>query len=166
MHPSGAPTTAASHASDRLNNPSELPRLSAVVTPVARLRYKPHSLSQQIPNESGDSETCIAASFAFGKFGANPLTNGQWFQEVHITRPEDGIVELVRLGTAKVQAQTPGDSVLRHGSALTEMMRNKSSDSDLSVRSALKAKWILPEAEDELVNLQAGMTVRTARRVS
>ncbi len=150
--PYGSPPSSISHANSQAANPKQLPPLSTTVNPIARLRLRPVAVEEPLESPTQSTIRQTPGVFSFRNHREHPLETGVFCQDVSIYRPASGQLELARLS---VQANLP-DSTLRPNdlagskrpSALTEMMWSRGDRSDISVTSAISARWMLPLGAD------------------
>lgn len=161
INPSGGTTSAATHVPVRLPNPSQLHPLSTIVTPTVRVRFRlrSHADQSQLQNDQNSFDTDLIATFTFLQYRQNPLRPGMSCLDMALYRPTLGQLDLARISAHGVQpAHAPVSEgtraretdLTKRASALTEMMKTRvgMANSDLEVKSVLKATWQLPSGPD------------------
>ncbi|ODN83118.1 hypothetical protein L202_01324 [Cryptococcus amylolentus CBS 6039] len=165
IHPCGGPPSTATHLSHTVTNPQQMYPLSTPVAPIARLR--PGRPMGDVAN--GDRSTGAARPspgqpvFTFLPHGPSPSSKVSYTDNLAIYRPRMGVLEYARLHTRKqsqgtnnigAEAGHRSSRSQRGSSALTDMMRNRSSGHcDLLVEKDIRGRWSLPGATPEPVVL-------------
>ena len=147
---SGGTPSAATHATLKITNPSQIYPLSTVITPLARLRPQFSAANGQTDESPASLPFHSPGVFAFIRHRRDPLSKDVFLQDIAIFQPLVAQFEVVRLSTRAVVPERLSRSDhpnAKRGSALTEMMRNRAGithQTDLSVSHATKARWVVP----------------------
>ncbi|ODN99626.1 hypothetical protein L198_03470 [Cryptococcus wingfieldii CBS 7118] len=180
IHPCGGPPSTATHLSQTVTNPQQMYPLSTPVAPIARLR--PGRPMGDVAN--GDRSTGAARLspgqpvFTFLPHGLPPSSKVSYTDNLAIYRPRMGVLEYARLHTRKqsqgtnsigAEAGHRSSHSQRGSSALTDMMRNRSSGHcDLQVEKDIRGRWSLPGATPEpvvlnLASVKPSASIRRSR---
>ncbi|RXK41958.1 hypothetical protein M231_00679 [Tremella mesenterica] len=152
MNPDGGMPSVSTHVPLKVINSTQLPSLSTVVTPYARLR-SPYLAEDTRAEISADNSSLMNTHFAFMTSRADPLLKGHTIVDTYISRIGAGQIELARLdihAAVSSLTDTPSTKETPMGrvSGLTEMMRSRArlvAPPELHVTSSVKARWLLPD---------------------
>ncbi|WVQ70822.1 hypothetical protein IAR50_000344 [Cryptococcus sp. DSM 104548] len=158
IHPCGGPPLPATHTSRTVTNPQQIYPLSTLVSPIARLRPSRPMGDASNPDRLPEKLSPGQPVFTFLPHGPTLTTRDSYVNNVAIYRPRLGVLEYARLYTRKRSQGTNSVEAEHHSqrasSALTDMMRNRSSGHyDLVVEKDIRGRWSLPGATSESVLL-------------